>query len=91
MYEPAKVAKFEDASLWVEKKVLGFDVSVTDSVGMDVGQRAEQLVHVHLRRRERVRAERKRAEGERERELELQNELYNPWRRGEEVEEKSLS
>ena len=87
MYEPAKVAKFEDASFWVEKKVLGFDVSVTDSVGMDVGQRAEQLVHVHLRRRERERAEGR----ERERERELQNELYNPWRRGEEVEEKSLS
>ena len=66
MYEPAKVAKFEDASLWVEKKVLGFDVSVTDSVGMDVGQRAEQLVHVHLRRRERERERR----GEREREKE---------------------
>ena len=46
--EPAKVAEFEDARLCIEKKVLRFDVSVADSVGMDVGQRAEQLVHVHL-------------------------------------------
>ena len=70
MYEPAKVAKFEDASLWIEKKVLGFDVSVTDSVGMDVGQRAEQLVHVHLRRRERERELEQRERERRERERE---------------------
>ena len=47
---PAEVAELENAGLWVEEEVLGLDVSVTDSIGMDVGQRPEQLVHVHLRR-----------------------------------------
>ena len=46
---PAKVAEFEDAGLRVEKKVLRLYVSVAHSVGMDIGQGPEQLVHVHLR------------------------------------------
>lgn len=45
---PAKVTQFEDGSLWVHKKVLGFDVSVTNTLGMDISQTAKQLVHVHL-------------------------------------------
>lgn len=45
---PAKVAEFEDACLGVEEEVLRLDVSVTHTVGVDVGQRPKQLVHVHL-------------------------------------------
>ena len=32
----------------VKEKVLGLDVSVTDTIGVNVGQGAEQLVHVQL-------------------------------------------
>ena len=45
---PAKVAQLEHAGLWVEQQVLRLDVSVADPVGVDVGQRAKQLVHVQL-------------------------------------------
>ena len=45
---PAKVAKFEHSSLWVEQEVLRLDVSVTHTIRMDIGQGAEQLVHVQL-------------------------------------------
>lgn len=49
-YTPAKVTQLEDGSFWVDKQVLGLDVSVTHTLGMDVSQTAKQLVHVHLRR-----------------------------------------
>ena len=32
----------------VKEKVLGLDVSMTDTIGVNVGQGAEQLVHVQL-------------------------------------------
>ncbi len=34
---PSKVAEFEDSGFRVEQEVLGFDVSMADSIGMDVG------------------------------------------------------
>lgn len=46
---PAKVTQLEDGSFWVDQQVLGLDVSVTNPLGVDVSQTAEQLVHVHLR------------------------------------------
>lgn len=45
---PAKVAELEHSRLWIQQEVLGFDVPVADSKGMDVGQAPEQLVHVQL-------------------------------------------
>ena len=47
---PAKVAQLKDGSFGIDKQVLGLDVSVTHSLGMDVRQTAKQLVHVHLKR-----------------------------------------
>lgn len=46
---PAKVAQLEDGSFRVHQQVLGLDVSVAHTLGMDVGQAAKQLVHVHLK------------------------------------------
>jgi hypothetical protein len=34
----SKVAQFEDTRCWVEEQVLGFDVSVTDSYRVDIGE-----------------------------------------------------
>ena len=48
-YRPAKVTEFEDGRLRVHEEVLGLDVSVTHTLGMDISQTAEQLVHVYLR------------------------------------------
>lgn len=45
---PAKVTEFEDGRLWVHQEVLRLDISVTHTLGMDISQTAEQLVHVHL-------------------------------------------
>ena len=45
---PAKVAEFEHPRLWIEQEVLRLDVSVTHTIRMNVGQGAEQLVHVQL-------------------------------------------
>lgn len=47
-YRPAKVTEFQDGRLRVHQEVLGLDVSVTHTLGMDISQTAEQLVHVHL-------------------------------------------
>ena len=44
----AKVAELEDAGGWVEKEVLGLDVTVADTDGVDVHEGAEELVHVKL-------------------------------------------
>lgn len=44
----AKVAELENAGAGVKEEVLGFDVTVADALGMDVGERAEQLVCVQL-------------------------------------------
>lgn len=47
---PAKVTQLEDGGFRVHQQVLGLDVPVTHTLGMDVGQAAKQLVHVHLKR-----------------------------------------
>ena len=44
----AKVTKLQDARLRVQEQVLRFDVSVTDALGVDVGEGAEELVDVQL-------------------------------------------
>ena len=48
MLGAAEVAKLKDSTVRVEEKVLGLDVPVADAVGVDVGEGAEQLVHVKL-------------------------------------------
>ena len=48
MLGTAKVTKFEDAAVWVKKQVLWLDVAVADTVGVDVGKRPEELIHVQL-------------------------------------------
>lgn len=45
---PAKIAELEDSSVRVHKQILGLDVTVTHTLGVDVGQAPEELVHVHL-------------------------------------------
>jgi hypothetical protein len=45
---PAKIAELEDSSVGVHQKVLGLDVTVTHTLGVDVGQAPEELVHVYL-------------------------------------------
>lgn len=45
---PAKIAELEDCSVRVHKQILGLDVTVTHTLGVDVGQAPEELVHVHL-------------------------------------------
>jgi hypothetical protein len=47
---PAKIAELEDSSVRVHKQILGLDVTVTHTLGVDVGQAPEELVHVHLGR-----------------------------------------
>jgi len=42
----AKVAELEDAGSGVEEQVLGLDVSVADTLGVDVCEGAEELVDV---------------------------------------------
>ena len=44
----AKVTELEDASRRVQKEILGLDVAVADADGVDVHERAEELVHVEL-------------------------------------------
>lgn len=44
----AKVAELEDAGGRVEKEVLGLDVTVADTDGVDVHQGTEELVHIQL-------------------------------------------
>lgn len=48
MLGAAEVAQLEDARLGVEQQVLRLDVPVADAQRVDVGQAAEQLVHVQL-------------------------------------------
>lgn len=50
IFSPAEVTQLEDSGVWVDEQVLRLDVSVTHTLGMDVSQTAEQLVHVDLRR-----------------------------------------
>lgn len=50
----AKVAQLEDAGARVEKEVLGLDVTVADTERVDVGEGAEELVHVQLDGKERT-------------------------------------
>lgn len=45
---PAKIAELEDSSVGVHQQVLGLDVTVTYTLGVDVGQAPEELVHVYL-------------------------------------------
>ena len=45
---PAEVAELEHGCLGVHQQVLGLDVPVAHALRVDVGQAAEQLVHVHL-------------------------------------------
>lgn len=45
---PAKVAEFENSSLWIQQQILGLDIPMTDPKRMDVGQAPEELVHVQL-------------------------------------------
>lgn len=44
----AEVAQLEHVRVGVEKEVLRLDVSVADALGVDVGERAEELVDVQL-------------------------------------------
>lgn len=41
-----KVAELEDAGIWIEQKVLRLDITMTDTLGVDVRKRAEKLVDV---------------------------------------------
>lgn len=45
---PAEVTEFENGRLWVHQEVLRLNVSVTNTLGMDISKTAKQLVHVHL-------------------------------------------
>lgn len=42
----AKIAKLENTSAGIKKKVLRLDVTVTDALRMDISERAEELVDV---------------------------------------------
>lgn len=44
----AEITQFEDAGVGVQQKVLRFNVTVTDSLRVDVGKRSEQLVDVEF-------------------------------------------
>ena len=44
----SEIAKLEDTAVGVEKQVLRLDVSVADTLAVNVGERAEQLVNVQL-------------------------------------------
>ena len=44
----AKIAELEDARSRVEKEVLRLDIAVANADGVDVHERAEELVHVEL-------------------------------------------
>ena len=48
---PAEVTELQHGCLGVQQQVLGLDVTVTDPEGVDVGQAAEELVHVQLHTR----------------------------------------
>lgn len=44
----SEIAQLQDTSVRVQQEVLGLDVAMTNSLGVDVGQRPEQLVDVEL-------------------------------------------
>ena len=48
MKEPAKITKLKDVRLRVQEKVLGFDVAMANTHGMDVRQGSGKLIHVEL-------------------------------------------
>ena len=48
MYLPAKVYEFEETCVWFNEQILRFDIPVTYTLGMKVGQTPEYLVHVQL-------------------------------------------
>jgi len=41
-----KITKLQYTTGWVQQQVLRLDIPVTDALGMDVGERAEELVDV---------------------------------------------
>lgn len=43
-----KVTEFEDSGGRVQQQVLGFDISVADPLGVDVGQGPEELIDIEL-------------------------------------------
>lgn len=45
---PSKVAQFQDARFGVQKKILRFDVTMTDAQCMNVRQTPHQLIRVQL-------------------------------------------
>lgn len=47
-HPPAKITELEDSCVRVHQQVLGLDVTVAHTLGVDVGQAPEELVHVHL-------------------------------------------
>lgn len=51
----AKVAKLQNARCWIQEKVLWLDVPVADTDAVDVGQTAEQLIHIKLDKKHRHR------------------------------------
>lgn len=43
-----KVAKLEDASIGIEEEVLRLDITMTNSLRMNIGKRAKKLIDVEL-------------------------------------------
>jgi hypothetical protein len=43
-----EIAKFENTSLRVQEKILGLNVAVTNADRMNIGERAEELIHIKL-------------------------------------------
>lgn len=43
-----EVAELQNTSVGIQEQILGLDVSMADSLGVDVGQRPEKLVNVQL-------------------------------------------
>lgn len=44
----SEIAQLQYASVRVEEEILRLDISVADSLGVDVGKRAEKLIDVEL-------------------------------------------
>jgi hypothetical protein len=44
----SEVNELKNSAGWIQKQVLGLDISVTDSLGVDVCEGAEELVDVEL-------------------------------------------
>jgi hypothetical protein len=44
----SEITKLQDTTVGVEKKVLGLDIAMADSLRVDVGEGAEKLVNVEL-------------------------------------------